>query len=91
MQVLYPSEVLTLYLDERRGVQENTSMREGSPRELLRPNAGIFLCSRTQVRVETILRFFLGRDEQYNSSTISKTIIYSRLQLVQVFILISRM
>ena len=35
--------VLGLYLDERRGVQGNTSRSSQrlSPRELLRPNAGI--------------------------------------------------
>ena len=39
--------VLSLYLDERRGVQGNTSMR-------LRPNAGIFLYSPTRVKVQTL-------------------------------------
>ena len=43
--------VLSLYLDERRGVQEITSMRL---RELPRPNAGIFLYSPTRVKVQTL-------------------------------------
>ena len=43
---VYPlrETVLGLYLDERRGVQANTSMRL---REFPRPNAGIFLYSPT--------------------------------------------
>ena len=39
--------VLSLYLDERRGVQGNTSMRS---RELQRPNAGIFCTPRLESR-----------------------------------------
>ena len=37
---------MSLYIDERRGVQANTSMKwREFPRELPRPNAGIFLYS----------------------------------------------
>ena len=46
-----PQPGSALYLDERRGVQGNTSMRS---RELPRPNAGIFLYSPTQVKVQTL-------------------------------------
>ena len=42
--------VLSMYLDNRRKVQGNTSMRL---RELPRLNVGIFLCSPTQVKVQT--------------------------------------
>ena len=45
------STVLFLYLNKRRGVQGNTSMRL---RELQRPNAGIFLYSLTSVKVQTL-------------------------------------
>ena len=38
---------MCLYLDERRGVQENTSMRS---RELPRPNTGVSLYARLESR-----------------------------------------
>ena len=51
---LYCNTVLSLYLDERRGVQGNTSMRSREfPRahsELPRPNAGIFCTPRLESR-----------------------------------------
>ena len=56
------SSVLCLYFDERREVQENTSIRSrefprAGPRELPRPNAGVFLYSPTGVKVQTLSNF----------------------------------
>ena len=53
--VFYPDAlhgtVLSLYLEEGRGVQENTIMRS---REFPRPNAGIFLYSPSRVNVQIL-------------------------------------
>ena len=44
----------SMYLDERRGVQENTSMRLGHPEGTSETDAGIFLYSPTLVKVQTL-------------------------------------
>ena len=49
--VMLLGTLLSLYLDKRRGVQGNTSMRW---REFARPNAGMFVYSSTCVKVLTL-------------------------------------
>ena len=50
--------VLSLNLDERRGVQGNTSMRSRElPRELLRRNAGIFPVLSDLIQDTDIIQF----------------------------------
>ena len=78
--IVYPV-VLSLYIDEKRGVQGNTSMRE-----LPRPNACIFLVPPDSSRCTDIIQFLKVMKQSYSHSHIHSHIsIQSHSQKKRIF------